>query len=150
MSNETRMQKWKSYRDQIDKNLSLQSSVLESDLKISILYDRLLKVYPEYPEKYKTKDYKTQDIDLKDIEKPNLFDVSKAELIIDQINENESKENVSLQYIDDFKFSSGQLDKLIEEVKIGKASKSEYVNMSRSGELKMSEVKKINLSKGDD
>ncbi len=149
MSVETRKEKWKNYREEIAKNISLQSSILESNEKLSILSERLKKVFPEYETKFKRTPLKIQDIKFADVETPELFETQTAESIVEIINENEMQENLSLQYIDNFEFSSGQLDELIAEVKVGKVIKEKYVDMENTDDLQMSEIKQVELSKGD-
>ncbi len=145
----TRIEKWKTYRIEIQKNISLQESIVLSNKKLNILTGRLLETFPEYTVKYPIKkDDRLSDINLNNVDGPELFSIEKSLNIIDAINSNESSEVQSLQYIDSFNFSSGELDEAIETVKIGKVSKVKYVDLS---ENKISNIKfkQVSLPKGE-
>ncbi|MCP4336720.1 MAG: hypothetical protein GY679_02610 [Mycoplasma sp.] len=145
MINQTRIEKWKNYRKEISKNISLQDSILKSNEKLSILNERLLKVFPEYEEKFKREPLKIKNINFEELEEIKLFDNSVADSIIEKIDNNETSNNLSLQYLDNFDFSSGKLDSLIIEVELGKAIKSEYTNIESTEEFEISDIKKIQL-----
>ena len=51
----TRIELWRDYRENIERNVSLQKAVIESNQILNILYSRLIRIYPEYEEKYESK-----------------------------------------------------------------------------------------------
>ncbi|CAM9124207.1 hypothetical protein [Mycoplasma todarodis] len=145
----TRMEKWKTYRIEIQKNISLQESIVVSNEKLSILTARLLEAFPEYKFKYPIeKDKELSEINLNNIDGPELFSIEKASKIIEEINSNESNEMQSLQYIESFNFSSGELDDAIAEVKVGKVAKVKYIDIDKDTQVDM-RFKKVSIPKGE-
>ncbi len=146
----TRINKWKEYREEIEKNISLQKSILASNEKVKIFSKRLKDIFPNYDEKYPKSDENTiGNFKLGKVFSPKLFDTKKSEEILEEILKLESNEEQSLQFIQKFNFSSGELDQLIEEVKTGKSSKIRYVDVQEeTNQMKINKIKKIDLSKG--
>ncbi|CAM9104852.1 hypothetical protein MYMA111404_00970 [Mycoplasma marinum] len=143
----TRMEKWKVYRIEIQKNISLQESIANSNKKLNILSNRLIKAFPEYAAKYPfKKEEELIDINLNDTSEPELFSIEDSNKIIELINTSESNEEQSLQYIEKFNFSSGELDSIIDEVKVGKVSKVKYINIDETSEKNM-QFQKVQLPK---
>ncbi len=145
----TRMEKWKTYRIEIQKNISLQESIVVSNEKLSILTARLLEAFPEYKFKYPVeKDKELSEINLNNIDGPELFSIEKASGIIEEINSNESNEMQSLQYIESFNFSSGELDDAIDEVRVGKVAKVKYIDIDKDTQINL-KFKKVSIPKGE-
>ncbi|NQZ28950.1 MAG: hypothetical protein HRT98_01040 [Mycoplasmatales bacterium] len=145
----TRMEKWKTYRIEIQKNISLQESIVVSNEKLNILTSRLLETFPEYKVKYPTeKNKELSEINLNNIDGPELFSIDKASKIIEEINSNESNEMQSLQYIETFNFSSGELDDAIAEVKVGKVAKVKYIDIDKDTQVDI-KFKKVSIPKGE-
>ncbi len=144
----TRMEKWKTYRIEIQKNISLQESIVVSNEKLNILTTRLLKAFPEYKFKYPIeKEKELSEINLNNIDGPELFSTEKALSIIEEINSNESNEMQSLQYIESFDFSSGELDDAIDEVRVGKVAKVKYIDFDKNTQINM-RFKQVAIPKG--
>ncbi len=145
----TRMEKWKTYRIEIQKNISLQESIVVSNEKLNILTARLLEAFPEYKFKYPVeKDGELSEINLNNIDGPELFSIEKASGIIEEINSNESNEMQSLQYIESFNFSSGELDDAIDEVRVGKVAKVKYIDIDKDTQIDL-RFKKVSIPKGE-
>ncbi|TCG10469.1 hypothetical protein C4B25_04055 [Mycoplasma todarodis] len=126
----TRMEKWKNE-------------------KLNILTTRLLEAFPEYKFKYPyEKDKELSEINLNNTDGPELFSIEKASSIIEEINSNESNEMQSLQYIESFDFSSGELDNAIAEVKVGKVAKVKYIDIDKETHADM-KFKYVSLPKGE-
>ena len=145
----TRMEKWKTYRIEIQKNISLQESIVVSNEKLNILTTRLLEAFPEYKTKYPIeKEKELSEINLNNVDGPELLSIEKASKIIEEINSNESNEMQSLQYIESFNFSSGELDDAIAEVKVGKVAKVKYIDIDKDTQIDM-KFKKVSIPKGE-
>lgn len=141
----TRMELWKEYRDDIAKNISLQKAVMKSNEKLKILYNRLLAVFPEYEDKYKSK-LSQFEASVKKIEQAPELPKDKLTDILDKINTMESKENSSFKSIDELTFSTGELDNVIQAIQMGKLKKDKYIG-GASDDISMGETKMVTIKK---
>ena len=137
-----RIELWKKYREEIEKNVQLEEAIKSSDEKLKILYNRLIKVYPEYEETI-NQSKKTQKIKLEEIDFVKKYDASKIRGIINSINELE-KDHSSLDSIDNLNFSSKELDSVIKEIKKGKVKNMQYINDDNTSDIEMTTTK-VNL-----
>lgn len=140
----TRMELWKTYRENIEKNISLQNSVMFSNEKLKILHNRLLKVFPKYDEKYPSNLSKFS-ANIKEIEQVPDMSNAKIEKIIKEIIRIENPNDPSFNSIDKINFSSEDLEKVVDELKKGKINKIKYIDTYESEELIMNQTQEIIL-----
>lgn len=141
----TRIELWKEYRDEINNNIELQQSVQFSNEKLKVLYDRLLKVFPEYEEKYKVELAKIS-ISSSEISKAPQFSLEKInELLRDVEALYESDNNFGA--IEKIDFSSHELDDVIKDVQDRRAKESKYYNLEESTEITINRHQMVKLSR---
>ncbi|WKX02617.1 (d)CMP kinase [Candidatus Mycoplasma mahonii] len=141
----TRMELWKSYRDDIQRNNELQNAVRLSNAKFRTLFERLSKVDPSFDEKYFKQNYKN-DFLLKDIGKHNELSHDKIYELLNLINKTEEKYSYSLNYIDKITFSSEELIDIFESMKDGISKKMEYIDDNTAVDISI-ETKVVNLGR---
>ena len=107
----TRMELWKHYRAEINNNMQLQKAVQTSNEKLNVLYERLLKVFPEYPDKYKVQLSSVQ-VETKEMAKAPQYKIEEFETLLKVINGIEEGIQSST-FIDKIDFSSHDLDDVI-------------------------------------
>lgn len=139
----TRIELWKKYRDEIEKNVQLAEAIKTSDNKLNILYNRLIKVYPKYKDNIEGNKQKNS-IELEKIDFLKKYDSSRIRLIINEINEVE-KDYSSLESIDKLNFSSKELDSVIQEIKKGKVKNMSYINQDKTEDIEIT-TKNVNLN----
>ena len=138
----TRIEYWKKYRQEIERNIQLQEAIKSSDEKLNILYNRLIQVYPKYQDDLKQSE-NIKNIKLEEIDFVKKYDSSKIRKIINSINLMEEN-NSSFNLIDDLNFSSKELDSVIKEIKKGKVKNMQYVNYDKTDDIEMT-TKQIDL-----
>lgn len=141
---QTRIELWKSYREDIDKNIALKKAVLVSNKKLNILYKRLIKVYPEYDKKY-SKDAAIKKFTLKKIGEPKLMSSADVDNIIEGIEEVEKDFGGSFDSINNIDFSSPELNQIIINLKKGKIKQMEYYNEDKTKEINVITPKLVNI-----
>lgn len=137
------MELWKDYRDSIERNISLQKAVMYSNEKLNVLHKRLIEVFPEYDEKYKTQLSKFEAT-VNKIEQAPTIPTQNIDLIIEEINKIENDGNSSFSAIDNLSFESEELVKVLEEVQKGKINNIQYIKTYDDG-IKMNETTVIEL-----
>ena len=139
----TRMQLWKSYRDNIEKNASLQKAVKESNEKLKILHSRLINVFPEYDQKYKSNLSKFEAT-ISKVEQAPSIPSDNIEKLIENINKLENENDSSFAAIDKIDFASDELKGTIKIIKSGKINKVNYIETNLS-DMQVSKTKIIEL-----
>ncbi len=139
----TRMELWAKYRKDIENNISLIQSARMSNEKVKVLKERLLKIFPEYDEKYpsnfQTFDAKTKEIEQQEIISDDFFVNLKKE--ISKIND----DIISKENLNKIKFSSGDLDELIKKIDLHDSKvKSIDSNILNSDNIVI-DIKKVKL-----
>ena len=139
----TRMELWAKYRKDIENNISLIQSARMSNEKVKVLKERLLKIFPEYDEKYpsnfQTFDAKTKEIEQQEIISDDFFVNLKKE--ISKIND----DIISKENLNKIKFSSGDLDELIKKIDLHDSKvKSIDSNITNSDKIVI-DIKKVKL-----
>jgi len=139
----TRMELWAKYRKDIENNISLIQSARMSNEKVKVLKERLLKIFPEYDEKYpsnfQTFDAKTKEIEQQEIISDDFFVNLKKE--ISKIND----DIISKENLNKIKFSSGDLDELIKKIDLHDSKvKSIDSNIPNSDKIVI-DIKKVKL-----
>lgn len=149
-----RVELWKDYRKEIEENIALQQSVRNSNEKLQILYERLLKVFPNYEKKYASK-LQSFKINLEKIEEPPIYSLKKIEEIIFGIEEIEKNQIKSPINFDDLDFSSKILDSIITTINKGtnkqklqekKQKVSQDVIIKKSQTVFLKKPKTVNFS----
>ena len=120
------MELWKKYREDIEKNISLQKDVIKSNEKLNILYNRLLKAFPEYEGKYKTELSKFE-ASISKVQQAPTISSDKILNIIDKIAEQEEKV-LGHNSFENINFQSDELKATIAGLKEVKKTKIEYVD----------------------
>ena len=138
----TRIELWKEYRESIERNISLQKAVMQSNEKLNILHKRLLEVFPEYDVKYKTKLSKFE-ASINKIEQSPSIDTEGIQKIINAINDLE-KDDSSFASIESINFESDELKEALREVKSGKVNNIKYVETDTE-DISIGKTKKIKL-----
>lgn len=140
----TRMELWKNYRLEIEKNISLQQAVRNSDERYQILEKRLLNIFPKYHSKYKT-NLSVFTASTNEVKTSSHYDVSKLEKILDSFNFVEDDHGVSFASIDRIDFSSKEMDDVIAAVQKGKIKNIEYVDVTKTSLVQVEKTKKVQI-----
>ena len=139
----TRMELWAEYREDIEKNISLQQSVMRSNKTLNLLYKRLLNVYPDYERKYVSK-LKTNKAKIQKVEKIPKLEIESIDPLLHDIEQIEKLELVSNKAIDNLSFGIEELEEILRKIKKGKIKDIDYVE-TEWGDIKISKVQKITL-----
>lgn len=139
------MELWKDYRLKIEKNISLHEAVRSSDQRFQVLEKKLLKVIPDYHERYKS-NLSVIEANTANIPKVMEFDLSKLEDILESFETVEQSHGASFAAIEAIDFSSKEMDDIISEVQKGKIKGIEYVNMqTKTMSFALEQVSKVNI-----
>lgn len=123
----TRMELWKEYREGIERNASLQKAVMESNEKLNILHSRLLKVYPEYGEKYSTK-LSQFEAAVNKIEQSPSIPINGISTLLEEINKIDNTNDSSFSSINNIEFGSDELIETLKSISERKLKKVEYIS----------------------
>ena len=141
----TRMELWREYRNQIERNSSLHISVKKSNQKLKILSGRLKNIYPDFFDKYK-EDLKKIEAPISTVEDRFIIPNDNVEEILKGIQEVDDMEGSSLSTFDNIDFQNQELKSIINEMKSKQFNTDEYIDMNE-GEITMSETKEFELEK---
>lgn len=139
----TRMELWAEYREDIEKNISLQQSVMRSNKTLSLLYKRLLEIYPKYDTKY-VSTLKTNKAKVKKVDSAPKIVIDNLETMLKEIETIEENEVSSKKPIENIQFGLKELDDVISKIKKGKIKKINYIETNFE-DIKISEVKQVSL-----
>lgn len=137
----TRMELWKEYRESIEKNTSLLKAVDSSNEKLRILYKRLLEVYPNYENVYKSELLQFEAAVDKINQAPEI-PMDEIERFLEELNEIEMNETSVISSINNISFSSSELEhtlKLLEERR-KESFKFFEIEIESDGVFEMNEV----------
>ena len=142
----TRVELWKEYRDDIERNISLQNSVAKSNKKLSFLISKVNKIYPKYFKKYQSNLSKFE-ANIESIEyapKINAFKINSLIDEIDSIKDELFESDASFQGIDDITFSSEELLDVLMEINnsIEQKENKEATDINSSTIINMTQSKK--------
>ena len=141
----TRMELWREYRNQIEKNSSLHMSVKKSNEKLKILSGRLNDAYPDFFDKYK-ENFKKIDVPLSAFEdKPEIFN-NNIKKILKQIETINDMDGSGLSLFDNIDFQNQELKFIIDEMESKQFNTDEYVDMNE-GEIIMNKTQEFKLNK---
>ena len=143
----TRMELWKYYRAEINNNMQLQKAVQTSNEKLHVLYERLIKVFPEYPEKYKVQLSSVQ-VETKEMAKAPQYKIHEFETLLNVINGIE-EEIGSSTFIDKIDFSSHELDDVIQAINEKKLDTKVHANIPSSDGIIMKPTKLVSFDKAN-
>lgn len=143
----TRYELWKKYRSEIDENIALQQSVRNSNEKLQILYQRLLKVFPDYEKKYASQ-LQSFKINLEKIAEVPTYPLQKIKEIIDGIDNIEKDQIKNAIKFDDLDFSTKILDEIIKTIREGtNKQKLQDKNIKKGMQVIIKNPKTVNLDK---
>ena len=139
IKNNTRVAKWAKYRESIYNDIELHKEVINSDERLSLLYERLIKIIPNYESIFST-EKKINITSIKKEEVP-LYDLKKLENIIDKLSVEDTPPN--FDYIDKLSFSTGELDTIIKDLEEWNPRNSKNVHNVKN--IYIDKVKKVEL-----
>lgn len=137
-----RITKWAKYRESIYNNIELHKEVISSNTQLSILYNRLLKVFPEY-ESIFSKKKKTNSQLYTSSNKVVTYDSSKIDNIIEKLNANDKI--VDLKYLEKTSFSTGELDTIIDDLNSW-TLKGKIISANRTPKINIAKTKKVSFN----
>lgn len=120
--------------------------MLFSNDKLNVLYNRLIKAYPEYEAKYKAEMTNVKSLtETTDMQVPK-FKFGGLQEILERVQEVEQDDSSSLAAIDSLKFSSNELDDVFDEIKAKLSINSIQANVEKTNDIVLMPTKKISLS----
>ncbi|MCK5867031.1 MAG: (d)CMP kinase [Mycoplasmataceae bacterium] len=141
----TRMELWREYRNQIERNSELHISVKKSNDKLKILSGRLKNVYPDFFDKYK-EDFKKIEAPISRVEDKFVISNKDVEEILLEIDKLENDTGSSLASFDNIDFHNEELKTIIDEMTSKQFNTDEYIEMNEK-EMTMTETKEFKLNK---
>lgn len=143
----TRCEMWKKYRNEIEENIALQQSVRNSNDKLQILYQRLIKVFPDYEKKYVSQ-LQSFKINLEKIVEVPFYPLQKIQEILDKIHSIENDQVKNAIKFDDLNFSTKVLDSIITTIREGtNKQKLQEKSHKKNMQVVIKNPKTINLEK---
>ena len=136
-----RMEKWFQYRQNIYSNISLHNEVIDSNERLSMLYKRLLNIFPEYTKIFAEK--VKGNIKFKQDEKINQYKLDEIENLIEKLSNNDKKHNFN--YLEKIDFSTGELDTIINDLESWNSEGKHVASNYSSNKILISKVKKITI-----
>ena len=138
----TRMELWKTYREEINNNIQLQKAVQFSHEKLAILHKRLLEAFPEYDDKYPM-EISTFKAKTEELNRAAQFDLEVFENFLNDFAKiNEIKSN---SFIDKVDFSTHELDEVFKAFKDKKLASKVHVKFDSTEGIVMAPTKFVKL-----
>ena len=137
----TRNELWKEYRNEIEKNINLHQIVIKSNKKLSVLYERLLVVFPDYENKYE-KIVEHKNTILETNFQPTLPSNKDLKAILNELKLLESTIG-GKKVLDDINFHSKELHNVIKNFEKG----TQQINIKKQKEINLKHnMKRINIA----
>ncbi len=141
MQEKNRISKWAKYREFIYNNIELHKEVIASNERLSLLYKRLLKVFPKYESLFKKEE--SFKFTTMDSPKVNTYDLKKIQTIINELNIDEEVNDLS--YLEKTVFSTGELDTIIKELKEWDSGKEDAITTNKNSQTHIDNTKEVKL-----
>ena len=138
---ETRLKRWKQYRDSIYSNINLSNEVIKSNEKLQLLYNRLIKVLPKYNELFP--EPKIKKIKFEEVKNYEKYDIEKMKELIEKMSINKPEYN--FDYLNNVNISMGELEFVISEIESFDSSGISIRDSYNTNKIVIRKVKKIEL-----